>query len=239
MVAWLQRGEAELLAQSGDLEGAVRTSEAVRQRSDYLGGVVPAMWILALDGPAAARPVALEALERRHGDPQQFVPRLGLAALMLVLSGEVDEARRHAEALLERCGEQGVAGVVGGPWHTLIAPVAVATGVDGLLDVIGSWQRAPSPEAREFRLAALAAANALRSGDLATAGTSLARHGEIAQKLGFPFTAAQFVVMLAIIAGMDTVATLPEWIIPLRSARDFATKAKARWWLEQLPTPPA
>ena len=239
MVAWLQRGEAELLAQSGDLEGAVRAWDAVRQRSDYLGGVGPAMWILALDGPAAARPVAVEALERRHGDPQQFVPRLGLAALVLVLSGDVDEARRHAEALLERCGEKGVAGMVGGPWHTLIAPVAVATGVYGLLEVIGSWQRAPSPEAGEQRLAALAAANAIRAGDLATAGTSLMRHGEIARKLGFPFTAAQLVVNAGIIAGMDTVATLPEWVAPLRSARDFATTAKARWWLEQLPTLPA
>lgn len=240
MVAWLRRGEAELLAQSGELETAVRLWEAVRQQSDYLGGVGPSMWVLALDGPAAARPIALNGLTHQQtGDPQQFVPRIGFAAFVLVLGGEVEEARRHAEYLLERSGDEGVAGMVGGPWHSLMAPVAVATGVYGLLDVIGSWQRAPSPEAGQLRQAVVDAANALRSDDLATAGTSLARHGEIAQQLGFPFTAAQLVVSLGIIAGMDKVAALPEWNVPLRSARDFATRAKARWWLEQLPTLPA
>lgn len=238
MVAWLHRGEAELLAQSGDLEGAVRTWDAVRQRSDYLGGVGPLMWLLALDGPAAARPAALEVELRQGGDPQQFVPRVGLTALVLMFNGEIDEARRRAQTLLERCDEEGVAAMVGGPWHTLIAPVAVATGVYGLLEVIRSWHRAPSPEAGQMRLAALAAADALRSGDLATAGRSLARHAEIAETLGFPFTAAQFVVNTAIVAGMETVAGVPEWVAPLRSARAFATKAKARWWLGQLPTLP-
>lgn len=240
MVAWLQRGEAELLAQTGDLEGAIRAWDVVRERSGYLGGVGPAMWLLAIDGPAAARPVVLDGIAlRQGGDPQQFVPRMGLTALVLALNGEADEARRHAEALLARSGDEGVTGMIGGPWHSVIAPVAVATGVYGLLDVIGSWQRAPSPEAGQLRQAVVDAANALRSDDLATAGTSLARHGEIAQQLGFPFTAAQLVVSLGIIAGMDKVAALPEWNVPLRSARDFATRAKARWWLEQLPTLPA
>jgi len=37
------------------------------------------------------------------------------------------------------------------------------------------------------------------------------------------------------VAGIETVAQVPEWRTPLRLTREFATKAKARWWLAQLP----
>ncbi|HEY8793791.1 MAG TPA: AAA family ATPase [Gemmatimonadaceae bacterium] len=236
-VAWLQRGEAHLLAESGDLEGAVRAWEAVRQGSEYLGRAGQTMCVLALEGPQASRPAALEELARaERGDPQQYVPITGMAVLVLAFGGETDEARHKAEAMRDRCRDAGVAEQVGGPWHVLMACVALATGVSELVDVISADDRAPTPRARDLRVAAVDAATALQSGDRATAGTALGRYWEIARELGTrDFTAAQLVVYSAIVAGVETVAQVPEWRTPLRLTREFATKAKARWWLAQLP----
>jgi class 3 adenylate cyclase/tetratricopeptide (TPR) repeat protein len=236
MVAWLRRGEAELLAQSGDLEGALFAYDQVRQGSDYLDAAGQGLVRMALEGPQAVRADALEAAARReHGDPQQWVPTAGLASLVLALCGDTAGARAKAEELLDRSREEGAAEMVGGPWHTLMTCVALATGVNGLLDVIRSWNQAPAPRARQMRDAAIDAGSALRAGDLASAGTALGHYCEVASELGFPFAAALFVVYTAIITGVETVAKEPAWQTPLRFARDFATKAKARWWLEQLP----
>jgi class 3 adenylate cyclase/tetratricopeptide (TPR) repeat protein len=236
MVAWLVRGEAELLAQTGDLEGALLAYEQVRQGSDYLDAAGQTLSRMALEGPQAVRADALEGAARRErGDPQQWVPTAGTASLVLALCGDTDGARAKAQAVLDRCDEDGAPEMVGGPWHMLMTCVALATGVRGLLDVIRSWDQAPAPRAREMRAAAIDAGGALSAGDLASAGTALAHYSEVAGELGFPFTAAQFVVYTAIITGVDTVAKVPEWQTPLGFARDFATKAKARWWLEQLP----
>ncbi|HEY8808200.1 MAG TPA: AAA family ATPase [Candidatus Limnocylindria bacterium] len=236
MLAWLQRGEAELLAQGGDLEGAVRTWDAVRQGSDYLGPAGQTLCRLALDGPQALRTAALEELARRErGDPQQYVPTAGLAALVLALCGEGDEARRIAERLRDRCQDPAVATLVGGPWHAIATSVALATGVNELLDVVRAHDRAPSPRARDMRMAAVDAAAAIRAGDLGTVGTALGHYWEIARELTFDFTAAQLVMYVAISTGMEIVAKVPEWQGPLGLTREFATRANARWWLEQLP----
>ncbi|MDQ6858701.1 MAG: AAA family ATPase [Chloroflexota bacterium] len=236
MVAWLHRGEAELLAQSGDLEGALRAWDAVRQGSDYLGPAGQTLCVLAIDGPIAVRTAAVEELARRtSGDPQQYVPTAGLATLAVAFSGDGPEARRIAETLRDRSQNPAVAGVIGGPWHALITSVALATGVHELLDVVRAHDRAPSPLANELRLAAVDAAGAIRSGDLAAAGTAFGRYWEIARQLTFDFTAAQLVMYAAIATGIEVVAQVPEWKVPLASTREFANRAKARWWLEQLP----
>jgi len=235
MLAWLQRGEAELLAQGGDLEGAVRAWEAVRQGSDYLGPAGQTLCRLALDGPQALRVMALEELARRErGDPQQYVPTAGLAALTVALCGDKDEARRIAERLRDRSQDAAVAMIVGGPWHALITSVALATGVHELLDVVRLHEQAPSPRARDMRIAAVDAAAAIRSADLGSAGSALQRYWDIARELTFDFTAAELVMYVAIATGMATVANVPEWHGPLALTREFATKANARWWLEQL-----
>ncbi|HEX6062412.1 MAG TPA: hypothetical protein VF001_10115 [Candidatus Limnocylindria bacterium] len=112
--------------------------------------------------------------------------------------------------------------------------MAVATGVTGLLDVIRTFEAAPSPLALKMRRAAVDVGFALVAGDLATAGRALERYGDLTRELGFLFNAAQFTVYLAISTGIETVAKVPEWQVSLGSAREFATKAAARWWLEQL-----
>jgi predicted ATPase/class 3 adenylate cyclase len=237
MIAWLQRGEAELLSQSGDLEGALHAWAQVRQGSDYLESAGQEMARMALEGPQAVRAAALEgAVRRERGDPQQYVPTAGFASLVLALCGEMDEARLKAEALHDRCGDKGVAEMVSGPWHWLMTCVALATGVSGLLDVIRAWEDAPAPRAHDLRRAAVDAGSALRAGDLAAAGTALGRYWEISSELGFRFSAAQFVVYTAISTGIETVGKVSEWQGPLGLAREFATKANARWWLEQLPS---
>jgi hypothetical protein len=190
---------------------------------------------MPLDGPEAGRPAVLEAAARKeHGDPQQYVPTIGIASLVLALCGEPDEARAKAEALRDRCGDPGVAEMVAGPWHWLITCVAVATRVTGLLDVIRSFDDAPSALALDLRRAAVDAGDALLAGDLAAAGKALERYDELMREFSFWFNAAQLTVYLAIATGLETVAAAPDWQGPLRSAREFATKARARWWLEQL-----
>ncbi len=237
MVAWLQRGEADLLAQSGDLEGSVRAWEGVRQGSPYLGYAGMNMCLLALNGPQSVRAVAVSEFARRErGDPQQYVPTAGIASLVLALCGDRDEARKTAEALRDRCADAGTADNVSGPWNALVTTVALASGVTELLDVISARRTAPSPRALEMRHAARDMASAIRSGDLDRAGTALERYWGIAQELGFVFTAAQLTVYTAISTGIVTVTRVPEWRVPLQRVREFATRAKARWWLEQLGT---
>ncbi|HEX6062413.1 MAG TPA: AAA family ATPase [Candidatus Limnocylindria bacterium] len=80
-IAWLYRGEAELLAQGGDLEGALLAWIKVGQTSEHLGHNGRALCQMPLDGPQAVRPAVLEAIARgERGDPQQYVPRIGIAA---------------------------------------------------------------------------------------------------------------------------------------------------------------
>ncbi|HEV2249014.1 MAG TPA: AAA family ATPase [Candidatus Limnocylindria bacterium] len=237
MVAWLQRGEAELLAQTGDLRGAIDAWEAVRGGSAYLGRAGMTMCVLAIDGPQAVRAPALEELARlERGDPQQYVPTAGLAALVLGVDGDIAVARQTAEALLERCADRGTAELVSGAWHVLMTCVALTTGVTGLLDAVRARDHAPTPRALELRTTAVAAADALRANELAAAGVAVARHWEIANELGFPFTSAQLIFYTARATGMPTIAAVPEWRRPLDLLREFATRAGARWWLEQLPT---
>lgn len=236
MVAWLQRGEAELLAQSADLQGSLLAWEQVRQGSEYLGSSGQVMSLMAIEGPQAVRTAALEQADRRErGDPQQYVPTAGLASLVLALCGELDEARRRAQALNDRCTDDGVAEMVSGPWHALMTCVGLATGVGGLVDVIRARESAPAPRAKQLRLAAVDVGSALRAGDLAAAGSALGRYWDVSSSLGFEFNAAQFVTYAAIVTGLETVGKIPEWHGPLGLARDFATRANARWWLELLP----
>src|SRR6266850_2741594 len=235
MVAWLQRGEADMLAQRGDLEGSIRAWEEVRHGSPYLGYAGMTVCLLALNGPQSVRAVAVSELERRErGDPQQYVPTAALASLVLALCGDMDEARKTAEALRVRCADAGIAQHVSGAWNALVTTVALASGVTELLDVISARPTAPSPRALEMRHAALDTARAIRSGDLARAGSALQRHWEIAQELGFGFTSAQLIVYTAISTGIATVTKVPEWRVPLQHVREFATKANARWWLSVL-----
>jgi hypothetical protein len=146
----------------------------------------------------------------------------------------MDQARKTAEALRDRCADAGTARNVSGAWSALVTTVALASGVTELLDVISARPTAPSPRALEMRHAALDTARAIRSGDLARAGTALERHWEIAQELGFGFAAAQLIVYTAISTGIATVTKVPEWHVPLQRVREFATKANAHWWLSVL-----
>jgi hypothetical protein len=75
----------------------------------------------------------------------------------------------------------------------------------------------------------------LLGADLANAGVALERYWALASQMSLEFFAAEFVVYAAILTGVETVAGVPEWRTPLRLAREFARKAHARWWLEQLP----
>lgn len=229
---------ASVLANAGRLDEAI--AELGAAVSGYGVGIGQRLMLqVARDGPPAlaGRADELLASADRVRDPQASVPQMALSAFAHVLGGDRPAARAIVERLHARAGsDPGVSQMLGAPWHTFGLGLAAILEYDPLIDDIVAAVPPPSELHRVLRGAAIDASRKLRAGDLAGAGDAEARHWALAPKAGLSWNAAVLTVGLVLASG-PRVAEIPEWAPALRAMREFATRAKATWWLEVVPEP--
>jgi len=221
----------------GDWDQALAMSERVPEGSVWHEDArsMVANVSLGRDGPTAAVAFFEQRAEAnvRHAEAQRSVPSAVQAAAAHALAGDREAATRWLREIRARAERDvGSLRFLAGPVGNLL--MGVAAMVDerdwpGRIEAVAPAQGAD----QEWLRAVRAAAEALFQGDTASCARSMENAYEVTAKQGIG--AVPIALILFARAARDRGLVLgPQWLAPLRRAREYSERARADWFLAQL-----
>ncbi|HEY6960135.1 MAG TPA: AAA family ATPase [Candidatus Limnocylindria bacterium] len=240
-LSFIRNMHAALLAETGRFDEAIAEYDWIIVNARNALGTAPKAWlVLARQGVAAVRDDVPDILRlgERAGEPQAWVPTFLICAFILYAAGRTSDADQIVSRLADRLrDDEGSRPNASGPWHALTLSVAILAGRDDLVDVVAAYREAPTAGAAEARARAVAFARAFRRGDLAAAGDEMRVYQQSAKTVGIAFPGDVTLIVASSLVAGQRLAPVGSWRGPLVSARGFAERAGAKWWLEVVPEP--